>query len=248
MHYQQKTMDLWDAYRAWRVAAGLFADFVLPTPFLAGWVPVSRLPRHAQAARVVRALASRVERATAVFLEAPPRLALATGVRLSQQGWAAVPMIGRWPVRHALLPVEHLVNWLAAAPPAPQIEAGAKTGDHPLAHGATQGPSLAQADHPPVCFLLDGERDRTVSPAVLRTRFDNRYEYGSFALPPAAHLRRGGFTRVLWVGTTAGAAPDLEVYADSLAAGGLAIEFAVLTRLLHSPAFHVQGQKPKEKR
>lgn len=205
---------LWDAYLIWRRIAGPFADFVLPTPFLAEWEADPRSPRHPQARRLAHVIAGRVGPGTAVYLETPLRLGLATGTRLTEAGWAFVPMIGRWPAPLAVLPTRPLVNWLAAPPtridvPVPSAGAGWKR----------------------ICFLLDGERECTVSSASRRTHFDNRYGYGAFALPPAAHLRRQEISKVWWICPSAAPAPDLHEYAEGLVDAGISIEFTPLTSL-----------------
>lgn len=213
----QKQQSLWGAYLIWRQIAGPFADFVLPTPFLAEWEAEPRPARHPQARRLARAIASRVNPGTAVYLETSPRLGLATGTSLSASGWGVVPMIGRWPASRAVLPLGPLVNWLASPSPAADAPASA--------------PPAGRSNS---CFLLDGERSRPVSPATLRRRFDNRYGYGAFALPPAAHLTRQDISRILWICPTAGAPPDLVEYVESLIAAGLTLEFLPLSQLTSS--------------
>ncbi|MBI3971400.1 MAG: hypothetical protein HY332_08935 [Chloroflexi bacterium] len=247
--FQDQPGPLWHAYRLWRAAAGPFADYVLVAPFLAGWQPVSRFPVHRDAAGVTRGIGARADRdAVAVLLEATPRLALSIGARLQRYGWAVVPFFGRWPAERAVLPVERLTGWLAGA--AAAFVATGPSGDVPIElRGSTERPSrrcrslfpareggrgVSSRLDPPVqvCFLLDSDRRRTVTPLTLRTRFDNRYDYAEHMLPPAEYLWRWGVTRTVWVGRAATPPPDLDTYAHSLIAHGLTVELAPLAALI----------------
>jgi hypothetical protein len=220
------------------------ADFVSAAPFLAEWEPASRRPEHPAAPRLARNVAElfratperdcgrqTVHAATtprapgaparppaiALFLDVPPRLGLAVGRRLLGAGWAVAPLYARWPVRHAVLPVERLVSWMAGG------GSPAGPGRRPLEAEGTRPVRL--------CLLLDGERHWQVSPAILRRRFDNRYDYLAHMLPPAARLRHWGVVNVQWIGRTAGAPADLDAYAGSLVAAGLSAAFASVAQL-----------------
>ena len=80
----------------------------------------------------------------------------------------------------------------------------------------------------PLCLLLDQERHRPASQRVLRRRFDNRYDYAGHMLPPAERLLRLGVRRARWLGTAAAVQEDLEPYAASLVAAGIALDLAPL--------------------
>ncbi|MDQ3703126.1 MAG: hypothetical protein M3442_19735 [Chloroflexota bacterium] len=212
--------SLWRAYRRWRVAAGPLADYVLPAPFLATWEPPTTPLRSEGAARIARDVARRagpgIGRGTALILEATPRLGLAVGVRLHASGSAVAPLFGRWPVPRAVLPAERLTAWLTQAmADAPAIRSASDS----------RARSRAPGDAPRLlCLLLDAERGRRVSQRTLRHRFDNRYEYATFLLPPPARWQRWGVTRILWAGPAAVVPPDLTTYAESLVDSGIAVE------------------------
>ncbi len=202
---------LWGAYRQWRVAAGSLADYVLPAPFLAPWEPAGSLPTARGATAMAGELSRRAGPGTALILEATPRLGLAVGRRLRASGWTVAPLFGRWPAPRAVLPVERLTGWLART-----------------AEGVA-GPLVAPGASPRhLCLLLDAERARRVSERTLRHRFDNRYEYATFLLPPPARLRQWDVARILWAGPAAIVPEDLEAYAEALVDAGIAVELTPL--------------------
>ncbi|HEX2514043.1 MAG TPA: hypothetical protein VH257_05005 [Chloroflexota bacterium] len=223
---------LWQAYRAWRGLAGPLADYVLPAPFLAPWNPVPCLPQAAGAGAVVELVARRAAPAdadeqTAVFLEASPRLGLAAGWRLGGAGWAVAPLYGRWPAPGAVLPAERLTSWLlavAGALRAPATPRPARAGGAPGAR--------------PLCLLLDAERERRVSPATLRRRFDNRYDYPDYLFPPPQRLRGWGVGRAVWAGPSAAFPPGLQDYAEGLVRAGISLD------LLRLPPLPARGRLP----
>lgn len=176
-----------------------------------------------------------------VILEAAPRLALAVGMRLRQAGWHVAPAIGRWSIEGAVLTSEPMTAWLVgaldgvgtggpagnpSAGPAggPAGGAGADVGVRAAPAGDLTAPERRRA----LCVLLDAERRRRVTPAALRRRFDNRYDYGPQMLPPAARLRNWGVTQVLWVGPAAALPPDLTTYGEALVAAGVMVELGRL--------------------
>jgi hypothetical protein len=231
---------VWPAYPRWRRLAGPLADFVLPAPFLAPWPAAPRLPAAPGAPAIAAALAARASGAdgtdgtddaggswvtrTALFLEAPPRLGLATALRLGRAGWSVVPLYGRWPAPGAVLPAERLTGWLLGVACAldPSATAGAPRDDAP---GRTS-PGLAR-----LCLLLDSQRSRPASAGVLRRRLDNRYEYLTYLLPPPARLVAGGVRRVLWAAPAAAVPPDLQDYADALVRAGIVLDLVRLGAL-----------------
>jgi hypothetical protein len=223
---------LWYAYQSWRTAASPLADYVAVTPFLAPWTPVARPPVHPSTTplvqRTVERLAVNGQDRTALFLEAPPRLGLSAGRRLRAAGWTVVPLFARWPAPQAVLPVERLAGWLLACAlewsgrSAPRGRADEKPPREVEAR-ATAAPGALR-----ICLLLDAERARTVPPHTLRRRFDNRYEYGAYTLPPGERLREWGVTRVLWLGPAAMPALDLDVYASAVTAAGITLDLVSL--------------------
>lgn len=222
---------LWRAYQTWRTAAGPLADFVSVTPFLAPWTPVERAPVHPKAPHLVRCILERLaadgQSRTALFMEAPPRLGLAAGRRLGAIGWTVVPLFARWPAPQAVLPVEHLAGWLlscAAEWPSRSTPRGAA--EKPPRVANARAP--ASPGSPRICLLLDAERARAVPPKTLHRRFDNRYEYGAYTLPPGERLREWAVTRILWLGPTAMPAPDLDAYASALIAAGITLDLVGL--------------------
>jgi hypothetical protein len=228
---------LWGAYQTWRTAAGPLADFVSVAPFLAPWTPGARAPAHPGAAHLVRRIRQRLAAhghdPTAVFLEAPPRLGLAVGRLLSMGGWTVIPLFARWPAPRAVLPVEHLAGWLlsgaaewrerTAAYRHPENPPGAVD-----ATDAVEAAAVAARGSARLCLLLDAERARTVPPATLRRRFDNRYEYGPYTLPPGERLREWGIARVLWPGPAVAPAADLDEYAAALTAASITLDLVSL--------------------
>ena len=216
---------LWRAYLGWREAAGPLADFVLPTPFLFKTTPRlaapggRRAPRHSLAGRLADGLVRHEARElragrAIVFLEAPPRLALATAAALHRHAWRVAPAFGRWPIADAVLPGDALAAWLVGAPP-------------------SRPPT--ETETVPLCLLLDAERQRRVTPATLRRRFDNRYDYGAQMFPPPGRLRAWGVTRAVCAGPAAALAPDLQEYAGSLVSAGLLVELVRLADLVTLP-------------
>jgi hypothetical protein len=240
---------VWPAYPRWRRLAGPLADFVLPAPFLAPWPAAPRRPAAPGAPAIAAALDARAGAAdggdggdgsegdaegprmvrTALFLEAPPRLGLAAGLRLGRAGWSVVPLYGRWPAPGAVLPVERLTGWLlgvacaldATAPP------GAQRDD---ALGRAP-PGRAPPGRARLCLLLDSQRSRPASAGVLRRRLDNRYTYLAYLLPPPDRLTAGGVRRVLWAAPTADVPPDLQDYADALVRAGIVLDLVRLGAL-----------------
>jgi hypothetical protein len=234
---EPKASPLWQAYARWRAAAGPLADFVSPTPFLAPWEPAPTVPRHPGAAGLAAALRRRVcarQRdasghapeacETAVFLDVPPRLGLAAAVPILAGGWAVAPLLARWPHPGAVLPAAALTGWLLALAAPPGTSLGGQ------AHPRPPQPLPSPGAHPALCLLLDSERLRRVSRPTLARRFDNRYAYGPYMLPPAGRLQTLGVRRALFVGAAAATAPDLAEYAERLAAG-LTVELASLSSL-----------------
>jgi hypothetical protein len=224
--------ELWRAYLRWRAAAGPLADFVQVEPFLSPVVSDQPCRIGRASSRTVRRLRSLLDTSwretdrPLVLLDAPARLALGAGIGLCHLGWMVVPMIARWPVDGAVLPVTPLTAWLLGGADAAQT-ASAASG------------SRAR----PVCLLLDAGRDRKVSARTLRRRFDNRYAYDAYALPPVERLRDLNVGRALYIGPAAGIAPDLAAYADALATAGIILDVTSL-RTMSGPA---QEQGPRSK-
>jgi hypothetical protein len=195
---------------------------VLPTPFLAPWEVAPRRPRHPEARAVAEDLvvcATAAEGRLAVFLETTPRQGLAVAISLLRCGWHVAPLYGRWPppvARSGVLPTAPLAGWLV------WLAQSYK----PRRPGAQRAEGTA--GELPLCLLLDQERHRPASQRVLRRRFDNRYDYAGHMLPPAARLLRLGVRRVRWLGKAASIQEDLELYAASLVAAGIALDLAAL--------------------
>jgi hypothetical protein len=194
---------------------------VLPSLFLADEALVNtpaRAPSHPRAGLVAGTLLSPTvagadvgsEGRAAVFLEAPPRLALATAHLARRRDWWVVLLIAPWPIPRAVLPVEPLLGWVRRPPEPPRLPSN------------VVGNAL---------FLLDASRHRAASQGTLRRRFDNRYEYLAHMLPPAAHLQRQGIQQARWISRTAAITDDLAGYADSLVAAGISLSLTPLTRL-----------------
>ena len=209
------TLSLWDAFDRWRALAGPLADFVAATPFLASWAPVPRRPRHPLAAATAAALLRRVRDGTGFILDASPGLCLAVSQRLLPLGASVAPAYFRWPHAEGIVPSAPLTAWLLSM-------AITAAGIEPAGHDN-------RVSMP--CLLLDARRSVKASPRALRTRFDNRFIYGTYQLPPAARWLGLGVTRLVWAGPTASVATDLEEYAQALKAGGLNVELVALSSL-----------------
>jgi hypothetical protein len=212
------------AYLGWRAAAGPLADFVSVAPFLAAWATPPRAAHHPAARRLAERVLARARaerRPVAVFLDAPPRLGLATAAGLAEAGWFIAPLYGRWPVAPAVLPVEPLARWLAAPPVVDHRDDRDDHRDQP-------GEGVENRVY---CLLLDAQRARRTSRHALRRRFDNRFEYGAYQLPPPAYWRRLGVERVIAAGPAAAMPADLEPYAEQLAAAGLTLDLLSLAAL-----------------
>lgn len=219
---------LWQAYDAWCGLAGPLADFVAPTPFLAPWDPEARQPRHPAAGRLADALVAKAGSDGGIILEAGPRLGLAVAARLLERKCNVAPVFFRWPHPDPVLPARPLSSWLLGI-----ATCGA---DQPVALRSTAGSTVASPSAP--CILLDAERARTTSASTLRRRFDNRFTYGGYQLPPATRWRATGITRLVWAAPAAGVARDLEDYAEALVGAGITLELLSLPSLI-AKAVHV---------
>ena len=139
----------------------------------------------------------------AVFVDLPIGWTLPATAAIRALGYIVVPVISRWPMTHAHLPVAAIQHALIAHAPA-----------EPIAENETRG----------IVFLLDGERAapgyRLPRKPLANPRvFNNRYDYASSLFPSASFLRADGIERVCWVGT-GGIGHDTRLYAERLAAGG----------------------------
>jgi hypothetical protein len=153
-----------------------------------------------------------------VFLEAPPRLGLAVGLRLGRAGWPVAPLFGRWPAQATTLPTDDLTAWLTGI--ADALVADTRVGRPPL--GAAEGVPA------PPCLILDAERRRRIDGGTLRRRFDNRYDYLPYLLPPPQSLRGWGIAHLLWAGPAAVVPADLQEYAETLVGAGIVVELISL--------------------
>ena len=195
----------------WRGLAGPLADYVLPAPFLAPWdSPVSASAPGAAGAGAVRgrcvarpgdgtARRQRTASRRPSFWRRPPRLGLAAGLRLGGRrlgGGAPLRALagarggapGGAPDRPGCSAV---AGALAPLRPATAARPGrrARTRRRP-------GPAPSAS-----CSTPSG---RGASPAgTLRRRFDNRYDYPDYLLPPPRRLRAWGVGRALWAGPSA---------------------------------------------
>jgi hypothetical protein len=167
-----------------------------------------------EASGVAAEIRRRAGRASVVFLEAPPRLGLAVGLRLGRAGWPVAPLFGRWPAPGTILPTDDLTAWLTGI--ADALGADARAGGPPL--GAAEGVPA------PPCLILDAERRRRIDGGTLRRRFDNRYDYLPYLLPPPRSLRGWGVAHLLWAGPAAVVPADLQEYAESVVGAGIAVE------------------------
>ena len=242
---------VWPAYGRWRRLAGPLADFVLPAPFLAPWPATPRLPAARGAPALAAALDARAggpaarprgdrgpgafgaagDAATALFLEAPPRLGLAAGLRLGRAGWTVVPLYGRWPAPGAVLPAERLTGWLlgvacALRPATAGVAPGGPSQGDREGEGDGDGAAAPRPDR--LCLLLDSQRARPVAAGVLRRRLDNRYDYPAYLLPPPRRLDACRVGRVLWAAPAAAVPPDLQEYAEALVRAGIVLDLVRL--------------------
>ncbi|MBI3966948.1 MAG: hypothetical protein HY329_15045 [Chloroflexi bacterium] len=199
------------ALARWRRAAGPFADFVNPVPFLN---PLSGRPLRATSryvpallATLESCLAATASEPVAVFLDIPPAVGLAATARLGRRGFGVVPIYERLPLANAIVPGDILPRFLV-----------------------WHSRQVAPAGGAGFAFLLDAERwpVRPPTERQLRRRFDNRYRYDYNCLPPIAVLRTRELRRVIWL-SLGGIAPELGEYAGWLADGGLALTIGALS-------------------
>ncbi len=164
----------WRAYAAWAQAAGPFWQYTAATPFYVQ-VPRECAPIPLEEGRwiVEHSIApffASVAGRTALLLDLPMHLSLATTPAFHEAGWLVVPVVARWPGSRPLLSVgnvlAHLV-WLSTRlyPP-----------------GDPRG----------VVFALDADRQGMPNYAVAERQFDNRYWYKADDVPSAKLLREWG--------------------------------------------------------
>lgn len=189
------------ALTRWQAAAGPLWPYVGVAPFLAqvpaqGKSPVRiRLPSMWRAA-----LPAPDAPRTIVFVDLALESTVLAAPRLSQLGFAVVPIGQRWIAPRSLLYGERLLDHLIAA---------------------SQSISYPTHLRGVVC-LLDGIRAGRPSLAPRGgplPRFDNRYRYPTCRFPPAALLRTLGIERVRWYPSSI--APDLLEYALRLESAGI---------------------------
>jgi hypothetical protein len=114
----------------------------------------------------------------ALVLDLPPTMGVQLAAEVIERRLAHVVLVlPRWPHTHAVLPCEALVQTLIATAP----------GDtEPL--------------NPNVVFVLDGERQRSLSDRPPGdAHIDNRYALSASDLPPLARLRSAGIRRLVKV-------------------------------------------------
>lgn len=215
------------AWRGWRDAAGPFARFVQPAPFVdpglreeplraAHIAPAPALRVSSRAASIARAL-RRVASTTAVVLDLPLELGLATGlIGLADRGqdvsapWVVL-VVPRLDLPATGLPVDAIIA-LAPAPVASPTD--------PAWWRERDDPSPPR----PTWFILDGDRDRPKGARRRRT-LDAHNALDADQMPGIAVMRRAGIEAVAIVGRKAVPAPDLSAFVDDCLAANLPVNF-----------------------
>lgn len=210
------------AWRGWRAAAGPFARFVHPAPF----VPTGISSGGASGLAPIpgRAVLSTVEKATRALVRSP-----ATTVALLDLPLATALAVVRGASVAAVPP------WIVLVVPRLDLPAPSHPVDD-LVGGAPAPPGFdrdwwREVDPAPepraAWFVLDGDRDAPIAGAQWRSETDARHEIDADHLPPASDLRRAGYDAITIVGTSAVPAPDLGAYVAECLAAGMRIRCVV---------------------
>lgn len=221
------------AWRGWRDAAGPFARFVQPAPFVdlglrdesaratpvasATVTPAPALRASSRAASIARAL-RRVASTTAVVLDLPLELGLATGlIGLADRGRDVPPpwvvlVVPRLDLPATGLPVDAIIATAPAPVASPADPAWWRERDD-------IGPPR------PTWFILDGDRDRPHPAARRRRILDAHHALDADQMPGMDVLRRAGIEAVAIVGRKAVPAPDLSAFVDDCLAADLPVSF-----------------------
>jgi hypothetical protein len=193
-------------YLAWTRAAGPFWQYVSAMPFyrysprrpVRG--PLAAGRRIAQES-VLPLIAPGTGR-SALYLDVPISLALATTLTFQDAGWLVVPAVYRWPAERPLLPVDAVsaqLTWLSVRLLRPP------------------------KDPRGVVFLLDAERSRPSGSIGGRRCFDNRYAYPADVFPPGNKLRSWGVETVVLAADYEDVPEDVSYVTQLLAKSGLPV-------------------------